>query len=147
MREMNDLYDLLADSRKGYHDAAKRCQEQDVSGFLERLSEQRDAMEGELGKEIRRFKPDDHTQEGTVKGIFHRAWMDIRDALSGSDGRSVLDDCERGERYLIQRYDTVIADPGVASESKVVLRGQRIKFEENLNQLEALRSTSSATTK
>ncbi len=140
MREMNDIYQLMADGRKGYKEAADRAKDERLSGLLTRLSQQRESMENELGAEIRRFKPDDHTQEGTLKGVLHRTWMDIRTALGTADDSTVLDECERGERYLLDRLNAVIGQEPIAPTSRNLLMGQRGMVEQNLAQVEQLLS-------
>ncbi|MEO5584891.1 MAG: PA2169 family four-helix-bundle protein [Flavobacteriales bacterium] len=140
LREMNDIYQLMADGRKGYKEAADRAKDERLSGLLTRLSQQRESMENELGAEIRRFKPDDHTQEGTLKGVLHRTWMDIRTALGTADDSTVLDECERGERYLLDRLNAVIGQEPIAPTSRNLLMGQRGMVEQNLAQVEQLLS-------
>ncbi len=147
IKEMNDLHELMADSRKGYHEAAEKVRSPQLVQLFQRLSAQRDSMQTELASEIRRFKPDDRLQDGTVKGNLHRAWMDIREALGSSDDVNMLNECERGEKYLVQRFETVLKNPGIAPTSKHLLATQRQQLEENLAEVESLRETMKAVMK
>ncbi|MEO8734858.1 MAG: PA2169 family four-helix-bundle protein [Flavobacteriales bacterium] len=140
IRELNDLYQLMADGRKGYSEASKRAEKPRIKELLAELSARREGLEDRLGNEIRRFKPDDHTQEGTLKGVLHRAWIDIRESIGKSDDVSVLDECERGERYLLERMDSVIKDQEVAADSRAMLTLLRADVEKDLSLLIALRS-------
>lgn len=144
---MNDIHELLADSRKGYHEAAGRVGSPQLAQFLQQLSVQRDAMQTELATELRRFRRDDRLQDGTAKGTLHRAWMDIRDALGRSDDAKMLDECERGEKYLLGRIDAVLETPGIVASSKQLLAVQRKQVQENLTQLEGLRETAKTVAK
>lgn len=141
IKEMNDLYQLMADGRKGYKEAAERSKTPQLAEMLLMLSHQREGMENDLGAEIRRFKRDDHTQEGTLKGVLHRAWMDIRTALGKADDGMVLDECERGEKYLLERLNTVIGQEQIAPSSAALLMEQRDMVARNLAQVELLRRT------
>ena len=147
IKEMNDLHELMADSRKGYNEAAKKVDSPELAQFLQRLSAQRDSMQTELAAEIRRFKPDDRLKDGTAKGTLHRAWMDIREALGSSDDVNMLDECERGEKYLVERFDTVLGTAGIAPTSKQLLSIQRQQVQENLTEVKGLRETLKAVAK
>ena len=147
IKKMNDLHELLADSRKGYHEAAEKVDSPQLGQFLQRLSAQRDSMQTELAGEIRRFKNDDRLQDGTVKGTLHRAWMDIRDALGASDDINMLDECERGEKYLVERFDEVLNNADIAPTSKQLVSIQRQQVQENLAQVKGLRETLKAVEK
>ena len=140
IRELNDLYQLMADGRKGYSEAAERVKDERLAGLLADLGQQRERMENDLAGEIRRFKRDDHTQEGTMKGVLHRAWMDIRTALGKADNTTVLDECERGERYLLDRLTTVIGLEDIAPTSHALLLAQRGTVEQSLAQVEQVRN-------
>ena len=104
-------------------------------------------MQTELAGEIRRFKNDDRLQDGTVKGTLHRAWMDIRDALGASDDINMLDECERGEKYLVERFDEVLNNADIAPTSKQLVSIQRQQVQENLIQVKGLRETLKAVEK
>jgi len=141
IRELNDLYQLMADGRKGYREAAKRAKDPRITDLLVQLSARREGFEERLGHEIRRFKHDDHTQEGTLKGVLHRAWIDIRESISKSDDASVLAECERGERYLMERMETVAKDEAVAPESRALITALHGEVAKDLALVVALHST------
>ena len=140
IRELNDLYQLMADGRKGYQEASKKATHPGIASILAELGARRNGLEERLGEEIRRFKQDDRTQEGTLKGVLHRAWIDIREAISSSDDDSVLAECERGERYLLERMETVAGDEDVAPASRALIDEMRREVEKDLALLEGTRA-------
>lgn len=142
--ELNDPYQLMADGRRGYMEAAERAKSARSAEILMRLSRQREGMEKELGDAVRRFKRDDHTQEGTLKGVLPRVWMEITTALGKADDHNMVEECARGERYLLERLDAVIGDEGIAPSSKALLMEQRGMVIEDLAQVEQLRSVLAA---
>lgn len=139
IRALNDIYQLVADGRMVYKEAADRAKTPQLAALLTGFGQQREDMEIELSAEVRRFKRDDHTQEGTLKGVLHRAWMDIRTELGHADDSTVLDECERGETYLLERMDTVIGQEPIAPPSAALLTQQREMVDSNLAQVEQLR--------
>jgi uncharacterized protein (TIGR02284 family) len=90
---------------------------------------------------------DDVPKDGTVKGDLHRAWIDIRDSLSGSANANVLDECERGEKYLLERYEDIFNDEDVIESVKSMITKHRVKIQSNINEVQALHATHEATEK
>lgn len=141
IRELNDLYQLMADGRKGYVEASEKAEDPRIKDLLFQLGGRRNELEKRLGQEIRRFKRDDRSQEGTLKGVLHRAWIDIREGLSKSDDASVLEECERGERYLMERMSDVSLDEDVAPESRALVNELRGEVQKDLARVEGLRAS------
>src|SRR5690349_16239131 len=109
MTDLNNIHDLLVDSEKGYAEAASRVEDGNVKDLLRSLSAGRERLIAEV--EELRHKADPQAKErtgGTLKGDLHRTWMAIRDALSSTDNANVLSECERGEEFLLMRYDEVL---------------------------------------
>jgi uncharacterized protein (TIGR02284 family) len=144
---LKDLSELLIDSRKGYQEAAERVEAPHLKQLLSRLSTERAPLISEVDSQLRMLGEDDVPHDGTVKGDLHRAWMDIRDSLTGSENANVLDECERGEKHLLDRYDDLIKDNDVAPNVKTMLNQQRSKVQSNVNEIQALHATHEASEK
>lgn len=141
IKELNDLHELLADGRKGYQEASEHVDRPQLAELFQRLSVQRETMQGELAAEIRRFRPDDRTKDGTAKGVLHQMWMGIREAFGRSDDATMLSACERGDKYLLERYDAVLENPGVDSSCKQLLAIQRGQVQEDLSMFKVMRQS------
>jgi uncharacterized protein (TIGR02284 family) len=135
------LHDLLADSRKGYAEAARRLDDPQAAGLLRNISDKRQGMEDELATLLRRDDPDAKPGNGTIAGTMHRAWMEVRDALSATEHVDVLAECERGESFLLGRYDDVLGEAGLGENSRATLAGQRAEVEDNVSKVRLLRKT------
>ena len=57
----------------------------------------------ELNAEVRRYGADPDAS-GSVTGTLHRAWVNIRTALTSNDDLAVLEECERGEDAALAAY-------------------------------------------
>lgn len=122
---LNDVLDLLVDSRKGYAEAEARAEDPHVKSLLRLFSDHRQPLIDELEEECRRLNKDHEPSTGTLKGDVHRVWMDIRDGLSGSANANVLRECERGEEYLLSRYDEVMQQKELPVDTWRLLQKQR----------------------
>jgi uncharacterized protein (TIGR02284 family) len=144
---LKDLAELLIDSRKGYHEAAERVEAPHLKQLLTKLSTERAPLISEIESQLRMFGEDDMPKDGTVKGDLHRAWIDIRDSLSGSANANVLDECERGEKHLLDRYDDLLKDNELSGDVQSMLNKQRSKVQGNINEVQALHATHEASEK
>ena len=140
--ELHNIHDLLVDSRKGYKEAAERVEDYSVKGLLTAFSDERIPLEAAVDAELRKQDPEiAHRDGGTIKGDLHRAWMDLRDALSKSDNANVLSECERGEAYLLMRYDEALKKEDLQSGTRTLVTGQRAAVQGNLTRIKELRRT------
>ena len=142
---LNDLHDLLVDSRKGYAEAAQRAEDPTVKSMLDKFSSSREPLIAALNSERRRLDPEHEPSNGTLKGDMHRAWMDVRDALSTTENANVLSECERGEKYLLDRYDEVMQDKELPPATRALLQEQRSKVQGHLETVRSERRTKDAT--
>jgi uncharacterized protein (TIGR02284 family) len=134
LSQLEDLHELVADSRKGFLEAGNKVHDHQIAGFLMKLSDERQQMQTALALEIRRLAPDDaNVKDGTLKGDLHRAWIDIREALAKAEEASILQECARGERYLLERYTTVIEEKKMPAETQRLLLGQRERIQLSLS--------------
>ncbi len=133
---INDILALLADSRKGYQEASERAEDATVKLHLSELSMARTQLIDDLAR-----ASDEDPAGGTLKGSLHRAWIDVRDALSSTENANILRECERGETYLADRYKDALEDPGIADSLKTLLEKQRNEVVANLSVISAMRRT------
>lgn len=140
---LTDLYQLVADSVKGYWEASTKVKTPQLASFLSDLSSARMEMKLKLAEAIHRWQPDEKLDEGTVKGDLHRAWIQVREALSASTDGSVLDECDRGEDYLEKRYNSVLEDNDTPRELHLLLREQASKIAVTRSTIKELRKTGS----
>ncbi len=144
---LRDIAELLIDSRKGYEEAAQRVEAPHLKQLLSRLGTERFPLIIEVESQLRMLGEDDVPKDGTLKGSLHRTWIDIRDSLTGSENANVLDECERGEKYLLGRYDDMMNDSEIAPGVRSVLSTQRTKIQSNITEIQALHATHEASEK
>ena len=139
---LKDLYELLGDSRKGYVEVADKVDSIQIAGRLLRLSNERQGMQQAVARIIISLRPAyTKLNGGTLKGNLHRTWMELRKAMSGTTEAALLDECIRGENYLLDRYTAVIVDEQTPQEALQELREQQASVDVALSGLEQLRAS------
>ena len=111
---LNDLIETNRDGEQGYRSAAEHTENENLKAFFRRSSYQRAQFASELQAEVRQLGGDP-AQKGSVSGMFHRGWMNLKSALSAGD-ESILSECEWGDDSAVRNYERVLKQnlpPGV----------------------------------
>lgn len=99
----SDLIERCKDGREGFRKAAEDVKDQDLKSLFQEYALQRDKMITELQNELHKLgKTQD--ESGSISGTVHRAWIDLKSALSTNDRKRILEECERGEDYAVSAY-------------------------------------------
>lgn len=72
-----------------------------------------------LQAEVRRLGGTPETS-GTTKAAAHRRWLDLKNAVAGSDA-AILQEVENGETYIRTKYETVLGDKALSTASRDVV--------------------------
>src|SRR5918993_686310 len=102
---LNSLIETTLDSIDGYRRSAEEAtNSRFASEFLARASE-REQVVATLRDEVRRQggNPQD---DGSVLAAAHRAFLSLRDKVTGSDDHAVIAEVDRGESYLNAKWET-----------------------------------------
>lgn len=140
---LNELVETLKDGQKGYADAMTDVEDASLKDTFKHLAAQRANYITELEDQM--FKLDLHpkTDEGSsVTGTVHRAWIDLKSALTSKNNHAVLAECERGEDYAKKAYDTALKAQDLPSALKAVLEKQSQGVHEAHDKIRSLRDSS-----
>jgi len=117
---LNTLIATLIDSINGYEDAAGHSEAgrfQQI--FRERAGERQRAVE-ELRAEVRRLggEPED---SGSFMGKTHQAFFGLKAAITGRDDKAIINEVERGEDYLKEKFESALSSGDLSGESRAVV--------------------------
>jgi uncharacterized protein (TIGR02284 family) len=106
-----DLMETLADGRDGYAQGATKLDDEnaEVASIFRRFSAQRATFYTEL-EEMAKDYGDDIEESGSTLASLHRGWMALKDAISGSSPKGVIDAAEQGEDHAVDAYDKALAE-------------------------------------
>ena len=119
-----DLVQTLEDGKNGFASAAEKVGDSDdpalASKFRE-FSHQREQFASEL-RGLAQAYGDEANESGSIAGAAHRAWIGLKDALTGSDPTAVLKAVEQGEEHAVSEYEKALQDDISAGLRTVVER-------------------------
>ena len=118
---LNTLTATLIDSVTGYEDAASNLEGNDrlQQLFRERASERQQVVEA-LRSEVRRLGGNTE-DSGSFLGKTHQRFLDLKAAVSGRDEKAIINEVERGEDYLKEKFETALNDGSLSGESRTVV--------------------------
>ena len=114
---LNTLTTTLIDSVTGYEDAAANSEGSRFQQlFRERASERSRAVE-ELRSEVRRLGGNAE-DDGSLLGKTHQRFLDLKAAVTGHDDQAIVNEVERGEDYLKEKFETALKDDTLTGEAR-----------------------------
>ena len=114
---LNTLIATLIDSITGYEDAAANSDAGRFAQlFRERASERQRVVES-LRAEVRRLggEPEDG---GSFLGKAHQRFLDLKSAITGRDDKAIINEVERGEDYLKEKFETALNSGTLSGDSR-----------------------------
>jgi uncharacterized protein (TIGR02284 family) len=101
---LNKCIETCSDGERGYGVAAANVREPWLKTLFQRRSTERADFVVGLQFAIEKLGAFPEN-EGTAKGLVHRAWMDARLVLQGRADLWIVEECVRGEEAALKAYD------------------------------------------
>ena len=117
---LNTLIATTIDSVNGYEDSAQNIDNERFREiFRERASERQEVVQ-RLRDEVRRLggNPED---DGSFMGKAHQRFEDLKAAVTGRDEKAIINEVERGEDYLKEKWQTALQSGDLDGESHDVV--------------------------
>jgi uncharacterized protein (TIGR02284 family) len=106
---LNNLLETTKDGEAGFRACAEGVTNPRLKAVFETAAQKCDEGAAELQAEIRRLGGEP-AASGTVGGSLHRAWTNIKSAITGKDDHAVLAECERGEDVAKSAYEPALKE-------------------------------------
>lgn len=141
---LGDLILINNDRIEGYERALKEIEHSVNDGdlipmFLRFIDDSR-RYKVELGTEIAALGSEINTGT-TVPGKLHRAWMSIKEAFTGHDRHSILEECEFGEEAIKKTYDEALNDEVLPAYIREMLMEQQAELLDAHDEIKELRDS------
>lgn len=130
---IQNVINICHDGAKGYERAADEINNEEFKTIFNRLAQQRKLFIEELKNDVRDqgITLDD---SGTVKGYFHRNWLDIKATFSKKENHQIIEEAKFGEQEAVKVYDEAI-NAEVPEYIKEKLKQQRHLIAGSITQL------------
>jgi len=135
---LNDLIETSKDGDYGFKTCAEDVKDLELKQVFTAAAQRCAEGAKELQEQVRLFggDPDKHS---SVAGTLHRAWVDIKAAITGKDEQGVLEECERGEDVAKKAYEKALAK-GLPDNIRSIVQRQYQGVVENHDRVRDLRN-------
>lgn len=108
---LKDIAELCIDGIQGYRDAAQKVDQTHLRSLFTTFAQEREGILNAINQELAALGAPAVTKgrsEGTTLGSIHKFWLDFKAALSSDNTESILEECKRGEKYILDELDDIL---------------------------------------
>ena len=134
---LNELAEISRDGEQGFLAAAEDVQNPTLKHVLRTAAARCAEGAKELESKIVSLGGDP-SRSGSMTGAMHRAWTNLKSALTSRSERAVLEEVERGEDAAKDAYQQAIAQP-LPPEIRSMVQRQYQGVKENHDRVRSLR--------
>ena len=117
---LNTLIATTIDSVTGYEDSAQNIDNERFRQIFRERADERQRVVEELRVEVRRLGGDPE-ESGSFLGKAHQRFEDLKAAVTGRDEKAIINEVERGEDYLKEKWETALDSGDLTGESRAVV--------------------------
>ena len=113
---LNTLIATTIDSITGYEDSAQNIDNERFREIFRQRASERQEVVQKLREEVRRLggNPED---DGSFLGKAHQRFEDLKAAVTGGDEKSIVNEVERGEDYLKEKWQAALKSGNLDGET------------------------------
>ena len=117
---LNGLIKTTLDSVKGFEEAAEDGESGRFGSIFQQFGQERRQVVTMLQDEVRRLggNPED---DSSFAAAAHRTFMNLKQVFTSRDDKAVVEEVERGEDFLKEKYEAALGDEDVSPETRAVI--------------------------
>lgn len=117
---LNTLTATLIDSIAGYRDAAEHAESGRFQELFRGFADDRSKAAEGLRAQVTALGGNAE-DDGSILGKAHRGFLDLKSAITGRDDKAIVNEVERGEDYLKEKFEMALKDGELSPESRTVV--------------------------
>ncbi len=102
---VNSLIETLKDGQEGFKQAAEGVADSQLKSLFNEYSRQRSRFASELQNQAEMLGESKPEESSSAAGALHRAWINLKSAVTSGDDHAILAECERGEDSAVKEYE------------------------------------------
>src|SRR6266513_4038545 len=112
---VNGLIETLKDGQQGFKEASEAVKDAQLKSLFTEYSLQRAKFAGELQNQAISLGEHDPEDSSSTAGAMHRAWINLKSAITSQDDHAILSECERGEDSAVAEYKKAMEENKLSS--------------------------------
>ena len=100
----NSVIETLKDGQEGFKQAAEGVKDPQLKSLFNEYSQQRSQFAAQLQSHLQSMGEPEPATTSSAAGALHRAWINLKSAVTRGDDHAILAECERGEDSAVEEY-------------------------------------------
>jgi uncharacterized protein (TIGR02284 family) len=121
VKVLNSLIETTLDSANGYRDAAETIDMAECKAKFTQRASQRSELVHRLQDEVRSFGGEPDTDQ-SLAGKMHNKFVELKNAVTGSSDKAVIDEVERGEDVIKAKYEHALKDDDLPASARQLVQ-------------------------
>ena len=120
IRTLNGLIATTIDSVDGYRTSAQDVENPRFAELFTARASERSSVAEQLRAEVKRLggNPED---DGTILAAGHRAFVNLKAAVTGRDDKAIVNEVERGEDHIKAKFESALKDDGLSPQCRTLV--------------------------
>jgi uncharacterized protein (TIGR02284 family) len=119
---INSLIETLKDGQEGFKQASEAVKDSNLKSLFTEYSQQRSRFASELQNEAQKWGESEPEEESSAAGALHRAWINLKSAVTSGDDHAILAECERGEDVAVNEFQKAMEENLDAPVREIISR-------------------------
>ena len=136
---VNGLIETLKDGQQGFKEASEAVKDTQLKSLFSEYSLQRAKFAGELQSEAISLGESNPENSSSTAGAMHRAWINLKSAITSQDDHAILAECERGEDSAVAEYKKAMEEDTLSSTVRETISRQYADVKNAHDRIKALR--------
>ena len=119
IKVLNSLIRTTLDSYKGFTDAAEDSENRH-NQFFAQMAQERSQVASQMQAQVAALggEPEDSS---SYTAAAHRGFMDLKQAVMGQSDQAVIEEVERGEDYIKDKYEAALQDDELSPSTRQII--------------------------
>ena len=140
---INGLIETLKDGQEGFKQASEAVKDSSLKSLFNEFSQQRARFATELQTEAAKLGETKPEHDSSASGALHRAWINIKSAITSGNDHAILAECERGEDSAVSEYQEAMEEE-ITSPARDVIARQYREVKQAHDRIKSLRDATKA---
>lgn len=134
---LNSLIEATMDSVEGYRESADKAANHELKGQLAERAMERLQVVALLRDQVL-FLGGQLRESGSILGGGHRMFVNLKSVVASRDEDALVEEIQRGEAHLINRFDAALADRDASLDTLEVIEAAHDRISAGYGKMLAL---------
>jgi uncharacterized protein (TIGR02284 family) len=137
VKGLQDLLKINYDSREGFKEVMLKSENPALTNYLKGRAALHSAFSTELSNVLLSLNATP-AKKGTASGVIHRTWIDVKTVVTGRYAETLLEECLRGEKAIVDEYKEALTGKNFAPDIEMLLNNQLSYIASTLSEVKTL---------